>query len=162
MIDVMKSSVKDLLGLAIRSEIDSNAVYSKMAKRVLNPLLKEKFRILAFEENKHRDVLKKLHKVLHPEEKIKVPDKVDKALLPSVIIKPSSTLVDILYQAMQAEKSAENFYANLSRRVQNPQQKILSYLSKVEHSHYKMLESEYTLAQNFEDYAEKDIDKVIT
>jgi hypothetical protein len=34
-------------------------------------------------------------------------------------------------------------------------------LSKVEHGHYMMLQSEYALAQNFEDYAEKDIDKVV-
>jgi len=33
---------------------------------------------------------------------------------------------------------------------------------KVEHSHYMMLKSEYALAQEFEDYAEKDIDKVVT
>jgi hypothetical protein len=35
-------------------------------------------------------------------------------------------------------------------------------LSKVEHSHYMMLQSEYALALDFEDYAEKDIDKVVT
>jgi hypothetical protein len=35
-------------------------------------------------------------------------------------------------------------------------------LSKVEHSHYMMLQSEYALAQDFEDYAEKDKDKVVT
>jgi hypothetical protein len=35
-------------------------------------------------------------------------------------------------------------------------------LSKVEHSHCMILQSEYALAQDFEDYAEKDIDKVIT
>jgi len=157
-----KASVQELLGLALRSEIDSNAAYSSVAQRVSNPLLKEKFNMLAFEEKKHQDILEKLGKVLFPEEEIRIPDRADPALLPSIEIRPSSSLVDILYQAMKAEKSAENFYADLSRRFKNPQKKILVYLSKVEHSHFKMLESEYTLAQDFEDYAEKDIDKVVT
>jgi hypothetical protein len=39
---------------------------------------------------------------------------------------------------------------------------MLVYLSHVENSHFLMLRSEYTLALQFEDYAEKDIDKVIT
>jgi rubrerythrin len=71
-------------------------------------------------------------------------------------------LADILHQAMESEKSAENFYAHLAERFENPQKKIFEYLSKVEHSHYMMLRSEYVLAQEFEDYAEKDIDKVVT
>ncbi len=89
-------------------------------------------------------------------------EKVDEALLPSIHFTPSSSFVDILYQAMESEKSATDFYSNLSARVEAPQKKILDYLSKVEHSHYMMLKSEYTLAQEFEDYAENDIDKVIT
>jgi len=160
--DLPKVSVKELLGLAIRSEIDSQTVYLKMAERVQNQLLKEKFQILAFEESKHKTILERLHEVLFPREKTQIPDKADEALLPSVHISPSSSLLDILYQAMNSEKSAEEFYANLARRVEAAQRKILEYLSKVEHSHYMMLRSEYTLAQEFEDYGEKDIDKVVT
>lgn len=160
--DVSKFSVKELLGLAIRSEIDSTSAYLKMGKKVRNPLLKEKFQILAFEENKHREVLEKLHEVLFQGEEAQIPDKTYEALLPSIDISPSSSLVDILYQAMESEKSAENLYAHLAKRVETPQEKILLYLSQVEHSHYMMLRSEYTLAQEFEDYAEKDIDKVVT
>lgn len=162
MLDVSKASVKELIGLALRSEIDSNKVYSRLAARVSNPLLKEKFDWLAYEEDKHKRILEKLSETLFQGEKVKIPDKTDKALLPSVNIAPSSSLADILYQAMESEKSAKNFYANVSRRVDNPQKKMLVYLSKVEHSHYRMLESEYTMALEFEDYAEQDIDKVVT
>jgi rubrerythrin len=63
---------------------------------------------------------------------------------------------------MDSEKSAKDFYANLSTRFEDPKKKILTYLSKVEQSHYMMLQSEYALAQDLEDYAEKDIDKVVT
>jgi len=63
---------------------------------------------------------------------------------------------------MKAERAAEVFYAKLSRRVKSDKKKLLQYLSRVEKSHFLMLKSEYGLALQFEDYAEKDIDKVIT
>lgn len=162
MLDISKASVEELLGIAARAEIDANRIYSNIAKSVSNPLLKEKFQLLAFEENKHREILEKIYEVLFQGDQIKIPDKTDEALLPSIRFTPSSSLVDILYQAMESEKSAESFYAHLAERFENPQKKILEYLSKVERSHYMMLKSEYALAQEFEDYAEKDIDKVVT
>jgi len=162
MIDVSQTSVESLIGMAVRAEIDANNTYSNLANKVSNPLLKEKFSLLAFEENKHKTVLEKLFAHLFPGEEIQIPDKTDETLLPSIQMSPSSSLVDILYQAMEAEKAAENFYLSLSERVQKPQKEILEYLAKVEKSHYHMLQSEYVMAQEFEDYAEKDIDKVVT
>ncbi len=162
MVSIAREPLKKLLGYAVRAEIDSNRIYTKLSKRVKNPLLKEKFQILAFEEKKHKDVLENFFDSLYHGEKLKVPDCVDERLLPSVQVKPSSSLAQILYQAMAAEKSAQSFYASLAKRVRLPKKKILEYLSKVERSHFLMLQSEYTLALEFEDYAEKDIDKVIT
>jgi rubrerythrin len=162
MIDIQKASLKDLLGFAIRSEIDSNQVYSDLAHRYSNPLLKEKFQWLAFEENKHRMTLEKLFEAMLPDEKLVIPDKPSEELFKRIEITPESTLVDLLYQAMESEKKAEDFYASLAERVQAPHRKILEYLSQVEHSHYTMLNGEYSIAQEFEDYGEKDIDKVVT
>ena len=159
---ISQYSVKGLLGIAIRSEIDANKIYSRLADSIKNPLLKEKFNLLAFEEDKHKKTLEKLFETLYKGEKVQVPDKVDESLLPSIRFNASSSLAEILYQAMEAEKAAENFYINLSTRMDKPQRSILEYLGKVEHSHHEMLKSEYVLAQEFEDYAEKDIDKVIT
>ena len=162
MLDVSSAPAKELIAMAVKAEIDANQTYSDIAERLSNPLLKEKFQWLAFEENKHREILEKLYSTHHPEEKIQLPDKVDEDLLPAIDISPSSSLVEILFQAMESEKSAENFYADFAKRVDESQKKVLEYLSKVEHSHYAMLKSEYALAQDFEDYAEKEIDKVIT
>ncbi len=162
MLDVSTASAKELLAMAVRAEIDANQTYSDIAGNLSNPLLKEKFQWLAFEENKHKEILEKLFTTMNPGEEILIPDTVDEDLLPSIHITPSSSLVEILNQAMESEKSAENFYATLTQRVEEAQKKVLEYLSKVEHSHYMMLKSEYALAQEFEDYAEKDIDKVIT
>ena len=162
MLNISKASLKELLGIATRAEIDANKIYSDLANSVSNPLLKEKFQMLAFEENKHREILEKLYEALSQGDQIKIPDKTDEALLPSIHFTSSSSLVDILYQAMESEKSAESFYAHLAERFENPQKKIIEYFSKVEHSHYMMLKSEYALAQKFQDYAEKDRNKVVT
>ncbi len=162
MVSIAREPVKKLLGYAVQAEIDANKLYTKLSNRVKNLLLKEKFRVLAFEEKKHKSMLENLFNTLYPGQTIQVPDSVDERLLPSVRLRPSSTLAEILYQAMIAEKSAQNFYASLAKKVGPSKKKVLAYLSKVERSHFLMLQSEYTLALQFEDYAEKDIDKVIT
>ncbi len=162
MVSIARQSVKKLLGYAIRAEINANRIYTRMANRVKNPLLKEKFLILALEEKKHKDILGRLFASLYGKEKPDIAETVDQRLLPAVMIKPSSSLADILVQAMNGEKSARDFYAALARRVKEPNKKMIVYLSHVENSHYLMLRSEYTLALQFEDYAEQDVDKVVT
>lgn len=157
-----KVSAKTLFGMAIRAETDSNKVYSDLAKNVKNSLLKEKFKILAFEENAHKLALTKLFAKQYKGENPVIPDAVDETLLPAVHLTPTTSLVDILIQAMKSEQASEDFYTRLAKRVEPEPRKILIYLSRVEHSHFMMLKSEYALAQEFEDYAEKDLDKVIT
>jgi len=160
--NLSKFSMKKLLGMAARAEIDANKTYGKLAGRVNNPLLKEKFAILAFEEKKHEKVVRNLFKSMYKPEAIEIPKAVDSTLLPAVVIKSSSSLTDILYQAMTAELSAQNFYAGLAARVKAEKKRMLEYLSTVEKSHHMMLKSEFVMALNFEDYAEKDIDKVVS
>jgi rubrerythrin len=162
MLDVKTASVKDLLGYAIRAEVDSNKAYTELSDRVSNPLLKEKFKWLAFEENKHKEILIKLHSALFPNKTIQIPDEPSQDLFKPLIVAPSSSLIDILLQAMDAEKYAEDFYATLAERVDNGQKRLLQYLSKVENSHYMMLKTEYDAVQDFEDYAEQDVDKIVT
>jgi len=160
--NLSKFSMKKLLGMAARAEIDANKTYLKLSEKVNNPLLKEKFAILAFEEKKHEKLIRNLFKSMYKSEAIQIPKAVDPALLPAVVIKPSSSLVDLLSQAMAAEESAQNFYAGLAARVKAEKKRLLEYLSKVEKSHYLMLKSELVMALTFEDYAEKDIDKVVS
>ncbi len=155
-------SIPKLLGMAVRAELDSERTYSRMADRVKNLLLKEKFQILAFEEGKHTVILNSLFKSLYPGRKISLPSRVDQKLLPAVKVTPATGLADVLSQAMKAEKAAQSFYLGLARRLKRAQKTIVTYLSKVEQSHYLMLQSEYRLALQFEDYAERDIEKVVT
>lgn len=162
MINFARTSLKTLIGLAIRAEINSQKAYLKLQKRLKNPLLREKIGLLAAEEKKHEKALKNLFKASFPRDELIIPDKTEEKLLPTIIIKPASTLVDLLSQAIHFEKGAAAFYSRLSRRVKGNKKKLLQYLSRVEKSHALMLQSEYALALQYEDYAEKDIDKVVT
>ncbi len=161
MINIARAPVDKLLGYAMKAEIDSDRIYTEMSIRVKNPLLVQKFRILAYEERKHKSVLENLFQSMYPGDTPEVAEKVDAKLLPAVIIRPSSGLIDILHQAMAAERSAQAFYAGLAKRVELDKKKILVYLSKVERSHFLMLRSESAMARQFEDYAEKDIDEIV-
>lgn len=163
MIDLAHLTISELLGIAVRSEIDSTQTYTELSERFSNPLLREKFRWLAHEEDTHRIILESLHAQLFKGDALVIPGQPVVELLKRIVVTPSSTLVDILYQAMESEKNSEDFYSNLARRAEEePLEKILVYLSKIEHSHLKMLEGELSAALEFEDYAEKPLEKVVT
>lgn len=163
MIDLGKLSISELLGIAVRSEIDSSQTYAELSQRFSNPLLKEKFKWLSHEEETHKVTLESLHAQLFKGDPLVVPDQPIVELLKKIVVTPSSTLVDVLYQAMDSERVSEEFYASLAGRAEeDPLRKILVYLSKIEHSHLKMLEGELSAALEFEDYAEKPLEKVVT
>jgi rubrerythrin len=162
MISIARGPIDKLLGYAMRAEIDSGGAYTEMSTRVKNPLLIEKFRMLAFEEKKHKTALDSLFQSMYPGDAPEIPERVDAKLLPAVVIGPSTDLIEVLRQAMGAETASQQFYAGLAKRVDVAKKKILLYLSKVERGHYMMLRGEYAMAQQFADYGEKDIDKVVT
>ncbi|MCU0243362.1 MAG: hypothetical protein MUE80_01145, partial [Acidobacteria bacterium] len=49
-----------VLGVAIRSEVDAAAFYSRLQGRVKNVLLVQKLKFLALEEEHHRKILERL------------------------------------------------------------------------------------------------------
>ena len=60
----------DLLTAAVKSEIDSRKLYSDLAGKVRNAMLKDRFEFLAGEERKHEDLLRKMFGDLFPGKKI--------------------------------------------------------------------------------------------
>ena len=57
--DLSNQTLNELLGVAVRAEIDANKIYEAWADRLSNPLLKEKLQWLANEEQKHKEILMK-------------------------------------------------------------------------------------------------------
>jgi rubrerythrin len=98
MISIARGPIDKLLGYAMRAEIDSDGAYTEMSTRVKNPLLIEKFRMLAFEEKKHKTVLDSLFQSMYPGDAPEIPERVDAKLLPAVIVRPSTDLIEVLRQ----------------------------------------------------------------
>jgi hypothetical protein len=66
------------------------------------------------------------------------------------------------FSSLQARRE-EDFYTRPAKKVEEDlPRKILIYLSKMEHSYLKILEGEFSIALNYEDYAERPADKGVT
>ena len=152
-IDLQKFTRQDLLLAAMKNEIDSKTVYTKLALKVKNDLLKDKLQFLAKEEEKHRDVLEQIFKEQFPKEKMVLPKK-NVVPLPEITITVEDTPISkIIYSAMQAEQNAADFYQALSKQfISNTKIKnTLHYFATMELEHYKILELEKESMEHFEE-----------
>lgn len=151
--DLKKYTLEDLLLAAMKSEIESTEVYTKIARQVKNGLLKDKLKFLASEEQKHKAFVEQLYKAKFPKKKILVPETTPVPLPPFVIPDEDTALGTLLKSAMQAEKSAHEFYQGLSKQF-TKEKKIhntLSYFADMELQHYKILEIEKESMDRFEE-----------
>jgi rubrerythrin len=146
----------EILGIAIKSEVNAAQVYDRLARRVKNPVLEEKLLFLKGEEEKHRSILEEMYAKNFPEVKLALPPR---SLLPKVDIAmsedtPIPALLDI---AMEWEKLSEEFYADFAKRAKDAKGKaVLQYLSEIESSHYHLLKTERDFISQFPDYFNAD------
>jgi len=152
--DLSKYTLEDVLVSAIKSEIDSKEVYSKIGERVKNFMLKERMKFLAGEEEKHREFLHSLYEKNFPGKEPKIPD-VTPVPLPLIKIWDEDTpLSEVIESAMNAEMAANEFYTAMAGLFEEDAEtnKMLKYLASMEMGHYKLLEIEKENALRFEYY----------
>ncbi len=141
-----------LLGVAIKSEIESSRVYEHLSQKARNFIARDRFTFLAQEERKHEKFLRDFFKRLYPDREPEVKDDV-RVPLPSIEYTDDTPVPDILEQAMRAEKVAEEFYTSMAekaRKAGNEELSVwLNYLANMEKSHYFLLEGELEMARNF-------------
>ena len=144
--------LEELLLTAMKSETESNALYSKMAKRTQNGLLQDKLEFLAGEEEKHRLYIEEIYLNHFPDKKIKLPEKT-KVPLPEVDYDEETPMSILLHQAMKAETAASTFYHSLADRFEEgaKMHNILLYFADMEIGHFKILEQEKESMERFED-----------
>ncbi len=154
--DLEKFTLKDLLLAAIKSEIESKDIYSKIAASVSNALLKDKFKFLAGEEEKHRALIEQIYKGKFPEEPLKVPEKTPVPLPEIKFESEDVPLSEILRQAMDAELAAHEFYKSLAERFTEDREvrKNLLFFSSMEMGHYHLLKIELENIERFEEWEE--------
>ncbi|HAF07987.1 MAG: desulfoferrodoxin family protein [bacterium] len=144
---------EDLILLALKNEIDSMNVYINLSQRVKNYFLKDRLNFLAGEEEKHKKYFEEFYKKTYLKE-IVIPVE-DVMPLPKVDISdPQKPISDILYEAMQSEIAAHEFYLDLSRVFKDDQKtsNMLKFFSSMEMIHYSILQIERENALKFEDY----------
>jgi len=145
-------SVEALLLAAIKSEIESVGVYTRLSERVKNAMLKDRLNFLASEERKHRSLLEGIFSTRFPGREITVPDSSEVPLPRITISDESQPLSDIFRMAMEAEMAAYEFYTQLSKRFAEIQlRNILLYTADMELGHYKILDLEKKNLEKFED-----------
>lgn len=72
--------------------------------------------------------------------------------LPTVKITENKSLPELLKEAMDAERAAEEFYKKLAERYTGDKKELLLYLSVIEQGHYFLLSNEYHLIKSLSDY----------
>ena len=144
----------EVLGVAIKSEIEAAKLYERMGHKVKNVDLKEKLQFLKSEEEKHRAIFEDLHKKKYPDVELKLPEKSMVPLM-DVALTREMSVKELFEVAMKAENISEEFYANLAKQSKDVSgTSMLNYLSSVERGHYNLLKNEYEMVVEFPAYAE--------
>jgi rubrerythrin len=141
-----------ILGVAIRSEIDAAGFYTRLQGRLKNILLIQKLKFLALEEEHHKKILERLLSQKYPDKPKDVPES---SLMPpiGVSLPAEPTVPELFEAALKAEEMAEGFYNDAGKRAEDETgRRILAYLGRVERSHQAMIKSELELIRKFPDY----------
>jgi rubrerythrin len=151
--DLKKFTLEDLLLAAIKSEVESNAVYTKIANNVKNGLLKDKMEFLAKEEEKHRMFIEHIYKKKYPKKLLMLPSKTPVPLPEIMIPDEDVPLSTVLKSAMQAEQASYEFYNELAKQFTDDPMthNTLTYFADMERQHYKILEIEKESMERFEE-----------
>ena len=146
-------SVEELLLAAMKSEVESNALYNNIAKTVKNGLLKDKFHFLANEEEKHRQLIEEIYLNHFPDKTITLPTSTPVPLPETIPLTEETPLSNVVKSAMEAEKAAQEFYTALSTRFPDNTKisNTLLYFADMELGHYKLLEIEKESMERFEE-----------
>lgn len=152
--DLSNYTLEELILTALKSEIEARDFYKRVAERINNFLLRDRILFLSGEEEKHRGVFEKIYKDSFPGKEIILPEK-NPVPLPELKIEDEKVPIsEVLWIAMQAEKSAHDFYASLSNLFpsESKERKMLLYIASMEMGHYQLLQAERENALKFEDY----------
>jgi rubrerythrin len=146
----------EVIGVAIKSEIEAAELYARMRGQVRNASLAAKLDFLRREEEKHRVMLEELYVKRFPDVDLQLPaqsaiPKLDQASLGGL------TMPELFEMAMEAEQLAAGFYLREAARSRDEVSRtILRYLGNIEQGHQQMLQTEYELVSRFPNYYNAD------
>jgi len=142
----------EVLGIAIKSEIEAIKLYNRMKEKTKNPDLATKLSFLIDQEKKHETILTEAYRKRFPGVEMALPQI---TLVPSVadVLSREATLKELFAAGMEAEKKSEEFYMDLAKKTHDQSSRsMLEYLASMERSHFSILEAEFRQLQFTEDY----------
>jgi rubrerythrin len=137
-------STDDMFLSAVKSEVDSKAVYQKLANAAKNAFLKDRLNFLAMEEDKHRAKLEEMFRKRSPGKTMVLPDKTPVPMPVVTVPDENIPVSEIMANAMEAETAACEFYKSFAFRFKkgSEERKVLMYFSIMERGHFRLLENE--------------------
>jgi rubrerythrin len=152
--DLTRFSKEELFVSAIKSEVESREVYSKLAERVKNAFLKDRLRFLASEEEKHRIFLEGAFNKEFPDKELILPEKTPVPLPEIKISDEMAPLSEVFESAMDAELASQEFYSSFAAGFpeDTDMRKTLELFAVMEMGHYRILEIERDNMKRFESY----------
>jgi erythrin-vacuolar iron transport family protein len=107
----------EAVAFAVRSEMESTNLYSKLIEKVRNPEVKRMLRDLAQDEEEHRLGLMRLYKRMLGDEEPSVP--MEDGRKKEWDIDPDAEPLVIMTKARDKEMDSERFYQEAAKRVQD-------------------------------------------
>ena len=151
--DLKNYSMEDLILAAVKSEVEARDIYRNVSLLVNNAFIRERMSFLADEEEKHRHFLLDVYGKRFPGKEPVLPD-VTPVPLPEMKAPGEGVpLSDVFQSAMLAEKASSDFYSSMAELFEEKEiRATLAYFASMELSHYKILEAEKEVLENFEDF----------
>jgi|Deesub1362B_J571_1020462.scaffolds.fasta_scaffold03118_5 rubrerythrin len=140
-------SIPEILAIAIKAEINAQAIYRGMASRVKNELVREKLEHLYEQEKKHEEILtQKYREVTEGEEPVL--QKEGRSEIEEMLEGDYSHEA-ALKLAIEAEEKAAQFYLDAARQSRDPNGRFMfEYLANFERGHKAILEDELQALEN--------------
>jgi erythrin-vacuolar iron transport family protein len=141
----------EVLGVAIRSEVEACRFYIQALKGVRNPILRDKLSRLAAEEKRHRQILEERYRRSSGEKVPPVPRKgglEGKGKMPKEL-----SPEEMLTLAIRMEQQAAQFYQREALKTADMSGRfMLEYLADFERTHERSLQAELKALNRFPDW----------
>jgi len=144
--EIEKLTIEDVLGMAVRTEIQGRKFYLELSEKVTNPEVKKKIVSLADDEKRHERIVVDFYRQILGKEPQNLPEKgvpdILKAIK-SMNLTERTDLLKLLDMAMDAELLSAKFYAHGARITKDAKTRVaFEELATEEDGHYNMLTAE--------------------
>ncbi len=139
-------NLEDVLGMAVKTEIQGRKFYSMLSEKVIHPVVKKKIISLAEDEKRHERIMVDLYRKTLGKEPKDLPEKGIPDIVGAISamkVDDKSQLLQVLDMAIEAELVAARFYQRGAALTQDLKtRRIFEQLEKEEDDHYNFLVAE--------------------